>query len=262
MATKTTAKKTAAKKAPAKKTTRNKKPPVVELPELTLEVVDDPAVDDEVDLSDDSAIIPDLDSLPSEEELIPEDPEPPVTAAKPGGIYLNNKELLPEIKACKAKGQMSNKLIKMLQLLCSRLARKGSFVNYSYNEDMQAYAMMMLVRTWAAFNPEKSSNPFAFYTQCIKNSFVQYLKHEERQSRARDAMMVRHGLNPSYGYDDGHRRGIEDEQDFDVMRSQIEVQSRERYVDVPIERDDKGHEIETVVTPTDDEDSEPNLSYA
>ncbi len=260
MATKIT-KKPAAKRPAAKKTTTRKKAPKAQV-EIQEELPsDDPIDDDSVELLDDSAIIPDLDSLPSEEELIPEDPEPPVTQAKPGGLYLNNKELLPEIKACKAKGQMSNKLIRMLQLLCSRLARKGSFVNYSYNEDMQAYAMMMLVRTWAAFNPEKSSNPFAFYTQCIKNSFVQYLKHEDRQQRVRDVTMIRQGLNPSYGYDDGHKRGIEDEQDFDTMRTQVEVQTRERFIDAPIERDEKGHEIETVVNPTDDEESEPNLSY-
>jgi DNA-directed RNA polymerase specialized sigma24 family protein len=127
----------------------------------------------------------------------------PVQVVVPGSknIYLSNRELLAEVKKAKKKGEMSNQLARMLQMLCSRYAKKGNFINYTYNEDMQAYAMMMLVRTWNSFNPEKSSNPFAFFTQCIKNSFIQYLNQEKRQRNIRDLVLVDQGLNPSYGFD-------------------------------------------------------------
>jgi DNA-directed RNA polymerase specialized sigma24 family protein len=186
--------------------------------------------------------------------------ELPVSVAPPASktVYLSNKELLAEVRACKKTGNMSNKLVRMLQLLCSRFAKKGSFVNYSYNEDMQAYAMMMLVRTWMGFNPEKSTNAFAFFTQCIKNSFIQYLKHEERQRNVRDLLMINVGLNPSYGYDDGNEKGMEDERDYDHMRSTLEAQTRDQaFADVPIERDEKGDEIIAVVIPEEEvEDAE------
>lgn len=116
-------------------------------------------------------------------------------------LYLNNKDLLAEVKRSKRKGEMSDKLARMLQMLCSRYAKKGNFINYTYNEDMQSYAMMMLVRTWNSFNPEKSSNPFAFFTQCIKNSFIQYLNQEKRQRNIRDLVLVDQGLNPSFGFE-------------------------------------------------------------
>lgn len=133
----------------------------------------------------------------------------PVQVIVPGSknIYLSNRELLAEVKKAKKKGEMSNELARMLQMLCSRYAKKGNFVNYTYNEDMQAYAMMMLVRTWNSFNPEKSSNPFAFFTQCIKNSFIQYLNQEKRQRNIRDLVLVDQGLNPSYGFDKNAGRG-------------------------------------------------------
>lgn len=115
-------------------------------------------------------------------------------------IYLNNKELLLEVKKAKAKRRMTNKLAQMLQLLCAKYAKKGNFVNYSYNDDMQAYAMMMLVRTWDSFDPEKSDNPFAFFTQCIKNSFIQYLNQEKRQRNIRDLLLVNNGMNPSFAF--------------------------------------------------------------
>jgi DNA-directed RNA polymerase specialized sigma subunit len=99
---------------------------------------------------------------------------------------------------------MTRELAKMLQLLCYRYANKGNYINYTYNDDMQAYAMMMLCKTWNAFDPEKSSNPFAFYTQCIKHSFSQFLNSEKRQRDIRDAILVDNGLNPSFTYQMEH----------------------------------------------------------
>lgn len=169
-------------------------------------------------------------------------------------VYLTNKEMLAELKRCKKKGQMSDMLAKMLQLLCSRYAKKGNFVNYSYNEDMQGYAMMMLVRTWNSFDPDKSSNPFAFFTQCIKNSFIQYLNQERRQRNVRDLLLIDQGLNPSYGYDTGDRTGIQDEHDFEHIRDTAETLSKQsQFADSPIERDDKGVEIEIEQFKEDDE---------
>lgn len=174
-------------------------------------------------------------------------------------IYLNNKELLAEVKRCKKKGQMSDMLAKMLQLLCSKYAKKGSFINYSYNEDMQAYAMMMLVRTWNSFDPDKSNNPFAFFTQCIKNSFIQFLNQEKRQRDVRDLLLIDQGLSPSYGYDaDGNRVGgavFDDDQYVDpITMINDALMAKPSLSDGPIERDDKGMEIEPVVDIPDVED--------
>jgi DNA-directed RNA polymerase specialized sigma subunit len=114
--------------------------------------------------------------------------------------YLNNKDLLAEVIKSKEQDQMTDKLAKMLQMLCARYATRAQFANYTYNEDMQAYAMMMLVRTWRSFDPNKSKNPFAFFTQCIKNSFIQMLNKEKQQRNVRDELLVDQGLNPSYTY--------------------------------------------------------------
>lgn len=120
--------------------------------------------------------------------------------------YLNNKDLLAQVMASKAQGSMTNLLAHMLQTLCRRYAKKGNFANYTYNDDMQGYAMMMVVKTWNSFDPKKSSNPFAFFTQCIKNSFIQFLNLEKRQRNIKDDMLIRSGLNPSYSYQIDHER--------------------------------------------------------
>lgn len=86
----------------------------------------------------------------------------------------------------------------------------------TYNSDMQAYAMMMLVRTWNSFDVNKSNNPFAFFTQCIKHSFIQYLNREKRQRIVRDLLLVDQGLNPSFGFmeEASDQHFVEDEQDY------------------------------------------------
>lgn len=121
-----------------------------------------------------------------------------VPAPKKPKNYLNNKDLLAEVRASKLVGQMSNTLALMLTMLCKRYASRGNFVNYTYNDDMQSYAMLMLVKSWASFNPDVSNNPFAFYTQCIKNSFIQYLNKEQKHRDIRDALLTEHGLTPSF----------------------------------------------------------------
>ncbi len=126
--------------------------------------------------------------------------------------YLNNKDLLAQVMLSKEQDDMTDELAKMLQTLCARYASRAQFANYTYNEDMQAYAMMMLVRTWRSFNPEKSNNPFAFFTQCIKNSFIQMLNQEKRQRNVRDELLIDSGMNPSYTYQLEHSSNPDGEQ--------------------------------------------------
>jgi len=114
--------------------------------------------------------------------------------------YLSKKELLGAVMESKGLGRMSDDLAFKLQLLTDKYARSAQYARYTFNDDMRAYALMMLVRTWNSFNPEKSDNPFAFYTQCIKNSFIQYLNQEKRQRNIRDELLVDQGLSPSYTY--------------------------------------------------------------
>lgn len=91
------------------------------------------------------------------------------------------------------------------------VCRRGKYIyvtGNSYNEDMQGYAMMMLVRTWKSFDPEKSQNPFAFFTQCIKNSFIQLLNQEKKQRSLRDTMLVSSGLCPSHTFTNDYNDNV------------------------------------------------------
>jgi hypothetical protein len=149
---------------------------------------------------------------------------------------------------------MSDTSAKMLILLCSKYAKKGNFVNYSYNSDFQGYAMLMLVRNWNSFNPEKSSNPFAYFTQCIKASFIQYLNQEKRQRVIRDEILIDQGMNPSHGFENSRSGATpdDDEQDFDIIQTQSDVLKRDELADTPIIRDNTGKIIDITVELTED----------
>lgn len=183
-----------------------------ELPDDDTELATtDVVVDDDLAPINPDAL-PELDA--EELALLESDPEPEVeiqmidlnvSGKKPRKPknYINNADLMIQVSISREQDQMTNELVKMLTMLCDRYATRGQFSGYSYVDDMKAYAMYMIVRTWRAFNPEKGSNPFAFYTQCIKNSFIQYLNKESNERDIRDQLLVEAGLNPSFGYGDG-----------------------------------------------------------
>lgn len=114
--------------------------------------------------------------------------------------YLNNKDMLVQLALSREQGKMTNELAKMFMMLTERYAKKGCYIGYSYNDDMRAHALMSLVTAWSKFNPEKSNNPFAFFTECIKNSFNQILNSEKKQRVTRDVILIKHGLDPSYSF--------------------------------------------------------------
>lgn len=130
--------------------------------------------------------------------------KPSKPAVTVGGrtTYLTNKELMVAIVESKAMGKMSDKLAAMLVLLCSRYAKRSQFAGYTYNDDMQAYAMLGLLKTWHKFDEVNYENCFAYYTQILKNYFRQYLNQEKRHRDIRDMLLVEEGMNPSFGFTD------------------------------------------------------------
>lgn len=178
-------------------------------------------------------------------------------------FYLTNKDLLPAIIEAKQQGKLTDKLALMLQLLCAKYAKKGNFANYTYNDDMQAYAMLMLVRTWNSFDLAKSNNPFAFFTQCIKNSFRQYLNVEKRQRTVRDSLMVKNGLNPSYAFLDeaNDHQYADDEQDYYFHHETAVALNKQLSAEDHIEPTDEFDDIDDDDLDLDDEDDniEPPL---
>lgn len=123
---------------------------------------------------------------------------PEVTAK----YYLTNSRLLPEVIKAKEAGRLTDELAKMLMMLTRKYAMRPCFSGYTYREDMVSEALANLCQNALKFNPEKSNNPFAFYTSCINNSFLQFLNIEKKHRRIRDQLLIDMGENPSYNFSD------------------------------------------------------------
>lgn len=116
--------------------------------------------------------------------------------------YLTNSKLLPEVIKAKSLGRLTEDLAKMLMMLTRKYAMRPCFSRYTYREDMISEALANLCQNALKFNPEKSDNPFAFYTTCINHSFLQFLNTEKKHRRIRDQLLIDMGENPSYNFND------------------------------------------------------------
>lgn len=117
------------------------------------------------------------------------------------GHYVTNAQLLEAIAEDKANGRkLSPKLAKYLFMIAERYSFSSSFAGYSFREDMVSFAVVNLCANWYKFDPEKSDNPFAFYTTAAYRSFLQYLADEKKQRDIRDQMLVDAGANPSFSF--------------------------------------------------------------
>jgi hypothetical protein len=116
------------------------------------------------------------------------------------GHYVKNADLLPAFHEAKALGKLTPKLGEMLMKIAERYSYHPWFVGFSYREDMVAFAIVNLCANWHKFNPEKSSNPFSYYTTACYRSFQAYLGDERYERDGRDKLLIEAGANPSFNY--------------------------------------------------------------
>jgi hypothetical protein len=70
---------------------------------------------------------------------------------------------------------------KCIMLIAQRLATRPNFVGYSYKEEMIGDAIENCLRYLHNFNPEKTNNPFAYFTQIVYNAFLRRIDKEKKQ---------------------------------------------------------------------------------
>lgn len=115
--------------------------------------------------------------------------------------YLNNPDIIKQWKLSAEQDAMNDEFTKMMMLLTRKYSSKMRFnVCDSFRDDMEAFALMTVSKVWRSFNPDKSNNPFAYFTQVIKRAFYQYQNIERRQRTISNEIMVENGHEPSHAY--------------------------------------------------------------
>tara|TARA_R110000787_G_scaffold80263_1_gene174833 strand:- start:19687 stop:20271 length:585 start_codon:yes stop_codon:yes gene_type:complete len=113
-------------------------------------------------------------------------------ARKKSEHYVNNKmffEALVEYKAkvidAKKKEELrpqpSTYLGSCIMKIATHLSHKPNFTNYTFKEEMISDGIENSLQYIDNFNPEKSQNPFAYFTQIIYYAFLRRIEKEKKQ---------------------------------------------------------------------------------
>ena len=115
-----------------------------------------------------------------------------MTKRKRSEHYVNNKEFLAALikyredkEIAEIQGEPKPPIPRYIGecflKIANHLSFKPNFVNYMFKEDMISDGIENCVQYIHNFNPEKSQNPFAYFTQIIKNSFIRRIEKEKKQ---------------------------------------------------------------------------------
>jgi hypothetical protein len=66
--------------------------------------------------------------------------------------------------------------------IAKNLAKKPNFVNYPFKDDMIGDAVENCLMYCENFNPEKSQNPFSYFTQITYFAFLRRIQKEKKQN--------------------------------------------------------------------------------
>lgn len=64
--------------------------------------------------------------------------------------------------------------------IATHLSYKSNFINYTFRDDMISDGIENCLTAAAKFDPSKSSNPFAYYTQIIYFAFIRRIQKEKK----------------------------------------------------------------------------------
>ena len=65
--------------------------------------------------------------------------------------------------------------------IAERLSHRPNFINYAFREEIVSDGIENCVMYASNFNPEKSTNPFAYFTQIIYFAFLRRIEKEKKQ---------------------------------------------------------------------------------
>ena len=120
--------------------------------------------------------------------------------------YVNNKEFLEAIVERKQhlkeaeesdlpKPQVSNYLGECILKIANHLSYRPNFINYTYRDEMISDGIENSLQYIDNFDPEKSKNPFAYFTQIIYFAFVRRITKEKKQQKIKDRILKRSNIS-------------------------------------------------------------------
>ena len=120
--------------------------------------------------------------------------------------YVNNAEFLEAMKAYKkavnkAKKEKQEKppvtdyIGSCFLKIANHLSYRPNFINYTFRDDMISDGIENCLQYLDNFNPAKSNNPFAYFTQIIYFAFVRRIQKEKKQVTIKQKLIMDNNLD-------------------------------------------------------------------
>ncbi len=97
--------------------------------------------------------------------------------------------------------------------IAERLSHRPNFINYEYREEMVGDGIENCLMYAHNFNPEKSKNPFSYFTQIIYYAFLRRIQKEKKQ------MYVKYKLIEELDKEHHFPRWVENSEGVDMSES-------------------------------------------
>lgn len=118
---------------------------------------------------------------------------PPEVIKDDSGHYVSNKDFLAAMIEYRTKVLHSKEhntdpppipeyVGQCIVSIATKFATRPNFYGYSYKDEMVGDAIENCLQYIDNFNPEKSSNPFAYFTQICYYAFIRRIMREKKQS--------------------------------------------------------------------------------
>ena len=144
--------------------------------------------------------------------------------------YVNNKQLLEALivyreKVAHAKEndlpkpRITNYLGECFLKIATHLSYKPNFVNYMFRDDMISDGIENCVQYIHNFDPEKSRNPFAYFTQIIHYAFLRRIQKEKKQLDIKTKIIEKSGYDEVMTVDDSAMSGSSS--DYNTIKDNI-----------------------------------------
>ena len=119
--------------------------------------------------------------------------------------YVNNAQFLEAMieyrdsceeaeKQGKPKPPVTNYIGECFLKIANHLSYRPNFINYTYRDDMISDGIENCLQYMYNFNPDKSKNPFAYFTQIIYYAFIRRIQKEKKQSLIKNKLISNVGV--------------------------------------------------------------------
>ena len=125
--------------------------------------------------------------------------------AKQKEHYVDNKKFLQAMieyrdKCRKAeeknrkKPEVTNYIGECFLKIANHLSYRPNFINYTYRDDMISDGIENCLQYMNNFDPDKSDNPFAYFTQIIYYAFIRRIQKEKKQMQVKAKIIANAGV--------------------------------------------------------------------